>query len=185
MTPADAFRRYIAFKNHFKGSLDFFKYKNLKSIKYTTFEKRKDKRFFYRLAEEKNLDFLLLANFLEDKNRWIGDIIKKDIGRKAFDEWKPRIFKLTENYETEIQGLKKSDLLSTDVFKKTFLKEISLETFVVLNSIFKLTEKHKEHMDCKYLYSDLCDLTVKYQPFLEKVMDKKKLKEITEDHFFS
>jgi hypothetical protein len=140
--------------------------------------------FFNKLAKEKRRDFLLLANLLEDKNRWIGEIVG-DKGYKALDNWLPRIQNLSENFKNDLSKITKQDLLSTKIFGKCFDDEISLESMVILNSIFKLTERYKDEMDVKYLYSDMVDILDKYQPFLERIMDKAELKKIVKDKFFS
>ena len=67
MSAFEAYKEYIALKNHFtKADYDYIKYNGKTGLKYTSFEKRKDKVFFEKLSKIENVCDFLVANFSID-----------------------------------------------------------------------------------------------------------------------
>ena len=92
MTPFDAYKTYLALKNHFsKSNYDYFKYAGKSRASVASFEKRKDKYWFERISRQKNdneIKDFFIANLLEadDPNSvWIGNVIRD--GDIYYKEW--------------------------------------------------------------------------------------------------
>ena len=82
MQPFDCFRLYLAVKMHFKSpTYDYQKYLGKVNVKEDTFNKRKDKWFFVKLAktfaEEDMLD-LVVSNFLENDNVYVTHLLNAE-----------------------------------------------------------------------------------------------------------
>ena len=55
MTPFDAYKTYLALKNHFsKPKYDYFKYAGKSRASIESFNKRKDRYWFERISRQKN-----------------------------------------------------------------------------------------------------------------------------------
>ena len=74
MTPFEAFKMYIAVKQHFSvSSYDYFKYNGKSRVSQNTFDTRKDKYSFYKLSKQENVLDFLVANLYETPNMWVGE----------------------------------------------------------------------------------------------------------------
>ena len=67
MTPFEAFSMYIALKNHFtQKRFDYLKYNGKSRMTQKSFDKRKDKIFFQKLAKHEDVQGFLIANFIKN-----------------------------------------------------------------------------------------------------------------------
>src|SRR5690606_3364760 len=94
-SPYQVYLDYNALKNHFTTSYDYFKYNGKINISKETFEKRKDRFYFEKLAKKKHYKQYLLANLLEQKSIWIGQWIKDKTGEEVFERYLKRNQALT------------------------------------------------------------------------------------------
>jgi hypothetical protein len=102
MTAYDCFKEYLSLKNHFtKDSYDYFKYNGKVRTNLSSFEKRKDKIFFHKLAKHENVHGFLVANLVHNPKTWIKEL--------AYSEEAERYTKI---------GLKNSNLYLTCIRKK-------------------------------------------------------------------
>ena len=70
MTPFDAYKTYLALKNHFsKPNYDYFKYAGKSRTSIASFEKRKDKYWFEKISRNKD-DKEILFSSIDKKNTW-------------------------------------------------------------------------------------------------------------------
>ena len=79
----EAFSLYQSLKLHFnQQTYDFFKYNGKTNTSKLVFENRKDKYHFYKLArkvtQKDDLVSFLVANFVENENVWVGDLLTED-----------------------------------------------------------------------------------------------------------
>ena len=136
----EAYKEYLALKQHFQGKYDYQKYSGKLSVKESTFEARKDKLFFQKLAKHPDWRGFLIANLSKDEKSWIRTI--------AYSEESERIYKNWLRKQQSLQYLVKQDLdkLEPD-FNKNFIvknnehppllkmflsNDIQFETFCVL-----------------------------------------------------
>jgi hypothetical protein len=189
MEAFDAYKIYLAIKNHFTlDSYDYFKYNKKINVSYDSFLKRRDKIFFAKLGKRKEeyLENFLVANFLHDPKIWIGELLSEECEGR-YKDWKRRQESLTYVFKNEvsfIDGWGANELNSwfevtsgehPNIIKKYLRKEISLETLTILNSILNFTQRYDSEVNDP-IYKEVSKLCKKYQPFLK--FDKSKVKSI-------
>jgi len=150
MMPFDAYREYLALKNHFtKDSYDYHKYCGKSRATVQSFYKRKDRFWFEKFARNKTdkevVDFFV-ANFISSSNPealWIGEIMKE--GEDRYQQWQKKVQSLSYIFKEETQQLfeehKFEEVCNCSkghppVLKKFLSGKISLETMVIYDRIF-------------------------------------------------
>ncbi len=193
MDAIDAYKIYIAVKNHFVlDSYDYFKYNKKINVSYDSFLKRKDKIFFAKLGKKKEeyLEDFLVANFLHDPKIWVGELLSEE-SESRYKDWKKRQESLTYVFKNEVsflEGLNKDELEAwfkiehgdhPKILKRYLRGEISLDSLVILNSILNFIFKFDQQISDP-VYKEVSKLCKKYQPFLKFDLQKmrKILKEI-------
>ena len=148
--PFDAYREYLALKNHFtKKSYDYHKYCGKSRATVQSFYKRKDRFWFEKVVRQKTdkevVDFFV-ANFVscsDPQSLWIGEIMKE--GETRYKEWQKKVQSLSYLFKEESQQIfsqhKFEEVFdcskSHPVLLKMFLSgKISLETMVIYDRIF-------------------------------------------------
>lgn len=148
--PFDAYREYLALKNHFtKDSYDYHKYCGKSRATVQSFYKRKDRFWFEKFARNKTdkeiVDFFV-ANFVSCSNPetlWIGEIMKE--GESRYQNWQKKVQSLSYIFKEETQTLfeenKFEEVFDSSkghppVLKKFLSGNISLETLVIYDKIF-------------------------------------------------
>lgn len=201
MDAFSAYTKYVALKLHFQqNSYDYFKFSGKAKVSREKFETRRDKYYFQRISklyDEKQFEQLLVANFIANKDAWIGDVIS-DEGRKLYTNWK-KIYQSLEYLFTE--DLKKiKDLIDSteiesfdelfviiadnnwpEIVSLTIQQTIRLETFVIINKIFNFIPKIDQTIDDGLIWPELKSLCLKYSPFLD--VNTKKYKSIMKTVF--
>ena len=190
MSALECYKEYLALKNHFsKPSYDYFKYNGKVKVNASSFDSRKDKLFFQKLAKHPDVHSFLIANLAIDSKAWIRDLAYSETAEKTYKDWLKRQQSLTYNFKQELSKLDEdfnNNFLIKDndhpiLLKKFLGSEISLETICIL---LDLTGA-KNHWDKKMQYDLVWDNTrikiEKYTPFIK--YDKEKIKNILLDHF--
>jgi len=180
MEAIDAYRIYLAIKNHFTlDTYDYFKYNKKTKVTLDSFLKRKDKIFFAKLGNRKDkyLEDFLVANFLYQTNIWVGELLSDEC-EERYKNWKRKQESISYHFKSEMEFVSELD---TDEFNKLFQtingnhpriiqkylhKEISIETLCILDSILKFTHKSDKLLSDP-IYTDISKLCKKYQPFLK------------------
>jgi hypothetical protein len=186
MNAFDVFKDYIALKQHFTSkSYDYFKYHGkTRSSTAASYNQRKDKIFFMKLAKHQDPKHFLVANFVESDNAWIGDLAYNELAQENYVRWSKRIQSLTYFFKEEIKKLN-ADFDSNFIVKdgqhpyvlRLFLsKQISTETLVILIDIVRCFSHWQKQMQDDFVWKDLSHKLVKYKPFLN--YDRAKMKEI-------
>lgn len=192
MEAIDAYRTYVALKNHFTSdSYDYFRYNKKTNVSFDSFQKRKDKIFFAKLGNRKDsyLEEFLVSNFIHDTKTWIGELLSEESEAK-YKEWKRKQESLTYAFKNEIEFLdgytkeQFDDLFRVEdgthphIIRMYLQKEISLETLIILDSVFTFMQRY-DRMISDPLYKEVSKLCKKYQPFLK--FDKTKMKSLIKD----
>ena len=189
MTSFDAYKTYLALKNHFsKPKYDYFKYAGKSRASIESFNKRKDKYWFERISRQKNdeeIKNFFLSNFVALDNPqavWIGQLMRE--GEDAYQQWVKRQQSLKYIFTQE-----SNDLLSESnldevldaskqhpiILKKFLSGKISIETFTIYDKIFLF----RNNFDKKLLDPvwEIVSLKIqKYSPFLNiNIQDYKKI----------
>ncbi len=193
MMPADAYRCYLALKNHFtKDHYDYIKYRGKTRASNEAFYKRKDRFWFEKFARQKNdkeVEEFFVSNFIystDPATMWIGEMIKEGEGR--YTEWKKKVQSLTYIFKEETESVfdnKKVD----DMFDcskghppilKIYLKgDISLESMVIYDRILGYGKDFDKKLKDP-VWETVSRRVKKYSPFLniDVFRYKKILKEV-------
>lgn len=187
----DAYCLYISLKSHFNTkSYDFFKY-GKKKIKTNTYLSRSDRIFFDKLAKrykEQDLVGIIIANLLDNNHFWVGDFLSSD-SEEVFVQWKRRTESLEYVFKQEcdilFDFLEQSKLKFDDMFrcengdhpillKFLLRKEVSAETFAILNILVGFLNKWNDKMSDDPVWSEVGVRYAKYEKFLAFNEDRKK-----------
>jgi len=187
MTPYEAYVLYCALKSHFTTEeYDFIKYNGKIRASAATFEKRRDRFFFAKLAKKKEVKDYLISIFIQNKPiKWIGDIVNNSTLDDAFTEWKKRTQSLSYSYEEDLKKLLtnlEENITITEhqhpFMLKLFLRgKISIETLVILNDLTKFFSYWNKHLENDPLWNEVELLCRKYRSFLQ--YDRKEMRKIT------
>ena len=188
-SPIECYKEYVALKRHFENSsYDYFKYNGKVKVSSDSFQKRKDKYFFEKIARHPDLHNFLLANLSKNPKYWIRELAGTD-AENTYKEWVKRQQSLTYMFKQELSKLD-SDFNSNFICKnnkhpillKLYLaKDISLETLCLLLEFSGAMKHWNEKMEYDIVWDETRIKIEKYTPFIKA--DKKKLKEIVIDSF--
>ena len=189
MQPFEAYKKYVALKQHFSGgSYDYFKYGGKVNIKSSSFENRKDKYLFHKLSKKKDLEGYLISNFIENDNAWIRDILTAE-AEEVYTNWLNRQQSITYIFENDIEkfddDLNQNFIVENNHYPhmlKLFLrKEISIETMIIVDSILNVFKYWNKNIVDTIVWPDLYVKCIKYKPFIK--FDQMKCKQILKKKF--
>jgi|TARA_B100000482_G_scaffold79312_1_gene56451 hypothetical protein len=193
MMPADAYRCYLALKNHFtKDHYDYIKYRGKTRASNEAFYKRKDRFWFEKFARQKNdkeIEEFFVSNFIystDPSTVWIGEMIKEGEGR--YQEWQKKVQSLTyvfkEETESVFENKKVDDMFDCSKghppILKIYLKgDISLESMVIYDRILGYGKDFDKRLKDP-VWETVSRKIKKYSPFLNIDVSryKKILKEV-------
>jgi hypothetical protein len=193
MMPADAYRCYLALKNHFtKDHYDYIKYRGKTRASNEAFYKRKDRFWFEKFARQKNdkeIEEFFVSNFIystDPSTVWIGEMIKEGEGR--YQEWQKKVQSLTYVFKQETESVFENKKVD-DMFDcskghppilKIYLKgDISLESMVIYDRILGYGKDFDKRLKDP-VWETVSRKIKKYSPFLNIDVSryKKILKEV-------
>ena len=190
VTPFEVYQRYLSLKQHFnRKEYDYFKFNGKVRANESSFEKRKDKHHFIRLSKiykEDELTRFLVSNFVKTKDMWVGNVTSPE-GRSNYIAWKARIQSLPYVFENEIDSLfeenEKFNIIfdvedgqHPPVLRRVFGEDVSLETFIILDSILHFIPAFNEKIQESVIWPELYSMCTKYAPFV--VVNKQKYVDI-------
>ena len=190
MSAFECYKEYLALKNHFtKPDYDYFKYNGKLKLKVTSFDKRKDKLFFQKLAKHPDVHSFLIANLAENEKAWIRELAYSEVAEKVYKDWIKRQQSLSYVFKQELGNL---DTRFNENFicknnEHPFLLKLYLGKQISLDTLCLLLEMSgaKKHWDSKMQYDLVWDSlktkVEKYIPFIK--CDKDKIKNIVLDYF--
>ena len=191
--PADAYRCYLALKNHFtKDHYDYIKYRGKTRASNQAFYKRKDRFWFEKFARQKNdkeIEEFFVSNFIystDPSTVWIGEMIKEGEGR--YQEWQKKVQSLTYVFKEETESLfenkKIDDMFDCSKGHPPILKiylggDISLESMVIYDRILGYGKDFDKRLKDP-VWETVSRKIKKYSPFLNIDVSryKKILKEV-------
>ena len=174
---------------HFKSqSYDYFKYNGKIKASPESFEKRKDKYKYAKLAkmvDEDNLEDFIIANILAGKT-WIGDFLN-DEAVSNYRQYKKRKEAIAYTFENELSKLFSSgdpkSLFSvpSNGYPQLLLAipdEVSILTATILNDMIPFVSEWDKKIDPKndFVWSPVRTDIIKLRPFLR--FDRRKIKEV-------
>ena len=176
MTGFEVYKVYLALKQHFtKQEYDYFKYHGKVRANENSFEQRRDRYFFKKLATRypsKEIIGYFVANFISDPKGYIGSF-SKDI----YTEWKIHQESFTYKFKQDVDLLLEETnnnfdniFLSTGqhppLLKSFYASEVDLETLVVFEHCIGYT-KNLDKVIKDPIWRETKKVIKKYDPFLD------------------
>ena len=198
MNGYELYGHYNALKMHFTtDSYDFFRYNGKTRISVDSFERRRDKYFFHKLARKLNdseaMPFLL-ANFLHNEKVWVKDLLEPE-AMECYVKWRRINEALTYTFDQDMERVmnNKQDKGIRSIFAecdgpRTYpllwqmmvQGDVHMETVAILHRMMGILDLWDAKYKGDYLYGKTSRLIRKYAPFL--VVDNAKCKEIVQKH---
>ena len=193
----NAYKVYLALKNHFTSDYDYFKYHGKMKVKEESFLKRRDKFFFEKIERryKKELVPFFVSNLIKEDNSWSGRLVT-DQAEQTFNEWKKKtqslryVFKedmgrvrtLMDHNELQFDELFEcGDGQHPPIFKLLISEEITIESFVILDQVLSFCKRINKRILDDYVWSVYYKRVMKYSRFIE--VDNKDYKMILKDIF--
>jgi hypothetical protein len=190
VTPFECYKDYLALKQHFSSKgYDYVKYNGKVNAKPASFDSRRDKIFFMKLAKHPDPHNFLLSNMIVNRKLWIKDIAYNEQAHRVYEDWQKKIQSLSYTFKTEVSKL-------SDDFDENFVVadnghpyalklylrgDISLETLVILVNMTKCIKHWDKKMEYDPVWEEVRLLLVKYSTFLK--YDEQKMREIIVDKY--
>ena len=191
----NAYKTYLALKQHFTSSYDYFKYNGKVRANIESFLKRKDKFFFRKLQKKYNKNELVeffVSNFIVSGDNWIGSLVTQE-SEQNYALWRKNKESISYNYRNEL-SLLYDYCLSNDIscnrlvlvedgnhpilLRLLLQNKISLETIIILDDILRFTRYWNVKLD-DIIWDEKKKLIYKYRSFIEYDLDK--CKQITKE----
>jgi hypothetical protein len=176
MSAFEAYKDYVALKNHFtKPSYDYLKYNGKTGVKHSSFVNRKDKIFFEKLAKRPDYHDFLIANLSENPKLWIRDLAYSEEADKVFVSWKKRQQSLTYNFKREFWKIfdePKLEGYHPAALRLYLASEISLETLCIFVNSHGILENWDSKLEYDPIWEEIRMKIVKYTPFIRYDKDK-------------
>ena len=190
MTGFEVYKMYLALRMHFtKEQYDYQKYRGKVTASEKSFEQRRDRYFFKKIATKYDGDKLLnyfVANFMHDPKGYIksfsdGNYERWKVNQESFCyKFRQDVHLLLDNFEAPYQD--KFDKLfevkegtHPSLLKHYLSGEISLETLVVFETCLGYVERFDKKLSDP-IWKEIRTRVTKYKPFL--YIDCQKYKEV-------
>jgi hypothetical protein len=184
----DAYKTYLALKQHFTSSYDYIKYNGKVKANIESFLKRNDKFFFRKLQKKYSKDELVeffVSNFIVGGNNWIGSLISKE-SEDNYANWRKNTESITYNYHNDLRWL--SDYCSENnvscnhlvlvennnhpiLLRLLLQNKISLETLIILDQILGFVRYWDAKID-DIIWDEKKKLFNNYKSFVHYDLDK-------------
>jgi len=169
---------YVALRAHFNGTYDYHKYRGRVSATRESYDARRDKLFFEKLAKHSDPRGVLISTFVEEPGATIRDVAYSAAALKRRDAWALRVQSLSYLTAREFLALEDSQMsFSTrdghpPVLRAHLAGKLSLEALIVLLEYSKTRKYWDENMADDPVWTTLRDQIDKYRPFLSFDMSK-------------
>ena len=175
MSAFEAYKDYVALKNHFsKPNYDYIKYNGKTGLKQSSFQLRKDKIFFEKLAKRSDYHDFLIANLSYNPKLWIKDLAYSETADKIFQDWKKRQQSLTYNFKNDLIKIKDEpkDHHHPAAIRLFLANEINLESLCLFVTLTGAMKRWDERLIYDPVWEDLRLRIIKYTPFLKYETEK-------------
>ena len=185
MKPFEAYKLFLAVKMHFtQPQYDFFKYNGKVNANIQSFEKRRDKYHFAKLAKHKDPVGYLVSQYVTGNfTGWIGDLFTEEAER-VYTDYLARQQSLTYRFNSDLERISE-DFISYFKVKDgqhppllVLLKRgnVSIETVTILNDQLNFFKFWDIRIDDTVIWPSIRERCVKYRPFIR--YDKAKIKSL-------
>ena len=180
MNEFEAYEKYVALKLHFTSEYDYFRYNGKTSVTPKSFNERKDKFHFKRLAKKYDDSTIIeyfIANIIDNK-QWIGNM-----DMATYSQWQAKIQSIEYVFSNDVEKLLtnvsefeiilNSDKGNHPKLVKAYLgKKISLETLVIFEKLLQFRKTFNKEITDQIIWPKVNMLIEKYEPFVEANMSR-------------
>ena len=179
----DLYVYYLALKRHFTtDGYDFFKYHGKMKASQQSFETRKDKFFFYKLAKRKDAKEFILANMIHNPNSWIGDLLDGGKAEEVYVEWMKRQQSLSYMFNKDLGELEEdfnSNLIVKEgqhprLLRLFHMKRIGIETLIIIDDLVNVFSYWNSRIDDPIIFPQIRRTIEKVRPFVQYERPKMK-----------
>jgi len=180
MSPFEAYKLYIAIKQHFSSpSYDFFKYNGKVKVSADQFETRKDKYMFYKLSKRDDALEYLVAILSQHSNVWVGEMFEPKY-EEMYMVHKKRQESLSYVFKNDIDNLLEDFDKNFEVIDGQYphllnlfvRKKITKETLIILNDCVKFAGRWNKQISDTVLWPAISTNCKKLFPFMSYDKDK-------------
>jgi hypothetical protein len=199
MTGFEAYKEYLAVKNHFSlDSYDYIKYNGRISASEASFLKRKDKFFFTKLGRrfdrQDELRDFLVSNFLHNEKIWVGNLLDEK-HLEVYKSWQKKqqslsyvlrsdfstILSFIDNHNVTFDTL--FDMRDNELPLLLQLQQedtIQVETLIVMDKVLGFFRRWDKKVEDDIFYPIVRKRIKKYEGFIDYDISKAKtlMKEI-------
>jgi hypothetical protein len=199
MNGYEAYKIYVSLKAHFGGDkYDFFRFGKL-SPKIETFENRKDRHFFDKLAKrhanEESMVRFLVSQMHDNPSLWIGSMMGEEANQR-FLVWRKRNERLSYQFGEDIKTLIHYASIHEDftpqswvklfvcdgknhpkIFKLLLQKRITPETFCLLDYLTEFTNTWDSKLKTDPVWTEYRKTIRGYRPFVVHAANLQNIKE--------
>ena len=181
--PFESYKLYNALKLHFETNYDAIKYNFKSNVTPQSFFKRKDKYFFAKLAKKYNgeLKEFYVSQFINTE-KYVGDMRDSE-AEQNYMKYKKIKESIHRVFSVDINRIGEENVPFDNLFeavdgqhplvvKLWMQEEISLETVVILNSIFGFIDRESKNISDTIIWPDTRRLIEKYTPFVNFDVNK-------------
>jgi len=181
VTGFEVYKMYLALKQHFtKDNYDYVKYRGKVTASEKSFEERRDRYFFKKLATkygDKEILNYFVANFISDPRGYI-----KSFSDDIYTRWKVYQESFSYKFKQDVDSLLEDvvppyeqsfDSIFTirkgqhpPILKKYLSQEITLETLVVFEHCLGFVERFDSSLSDP-IWKQTRNSILKYRPFIE------------------
>lgn len=185
MTPFEAYKLFLAVKMHFtQPNYDFFKYNGKVNANLDSFNRRRDKYHFGKLAKHKDALGYLVAQYTTGNfTGWAGDLFTEESERN-YTQYLARQQSITYNFQSDLEKLEEGFISKFKVkdgqhpealvmFRRG---QLTIETFTILNNHLNFFQLWDTRIDDTVLWPSIRERCLKYRPFIH--YDKAKIKSL-------
>jgi hypothetical protein len=188
MSPFEAYKLFMAVKMHFtQPNYDFHKYHGKVNANLDSFNKRRDKFHFAKLARHKDpLGYLVSVFISGNFNGWVGDLFSEQ-NEQGYTDYLARQQSLSYVFSRDLETVsenfvsrfKVKDGQHPEILVLFRRGVISIETLCILNDVLKFFPIWDTRIDDTVLWPAIRDRCVKYCTFIR--YDHKKIKSMIKE----
>ena len=190
MTGFEVYKMYLALRMHFtKDHYDYQKYRGKVNASEQSFEQRRDRYFFKKLATKYDGDKILnyfVANFMHDPKGYIksfsdGNYERWKVNQESFCyKFRQDVHLLLDNFEAPYQDkfdkiFEVKEGTHPSLLKHYLSGEVSLETLIVFETCLGYVGRFDKKLSDP-IWKEIRTRVIKYKPFL--YIDCQKYKEV-------
>lgn len=184
-TGYNVYKLYVAVKAHFSGKCDIFKYKGKTKASIKSYDNRKDKYLFEKLAgkySKKEILNFFIANFSSgDCNGGVYEITENSFD--VYLDWIKKMESIKYLFGLDVDKILSINDLVADslyvsknnshpvIFKLLLGKKIMLETVIILDNIYEFAYNYDKKLKLDMQWEEVSNKIKVYKPFLRFNID--------------